>query len=89
MKYFFDNYCKDLKPVTGDSIGATGIEDKLQEGVPSCIFKLREAGIKVWVLTGDKQVGFLKEYKMSLLTLSIFNVVRSHLLLSFKRYFSQ
>lgn len=36
-------------------LGATGIEDKLQEGVPETIAKLREAGINVWVLTGDKQ----------------------------------
>ncbi|KAI8373699.1 hypothetical protein BD560DRAFT_446220 [Blakeslea trispora] len=35
-------------------LGATGIEDKLQEGVPKCIEDLRYAGIKVWVLTGDK-----------------------------------
>ncbi|TKY65663.1 Phospholipid-transporting ATPase 1 [Spatholobus suberectus] len=36
-------------------LGATGIEDKLQEGVPEAIEALRQAGIKVWVLTGDKQ----------------------------------
>ncbi|KAJ4753772.1 Phospholipid-transporting ATPase [Rhynchospora pubera] len=36
-------------------LGATGIEDKLQQGVPEAIEKLRQAGIKVWVLTGDKQ----------------------------------
>jgi phospholipid-transporting ATPase len=36
-------------------IGATAIEDKLQEGVPDCIEMLRKAGMKVWVLTGDKQ----------------------------------
>ncbi|XP_061369494.1 phospholipid-transporting ATPase 1-like isoform X2 [Gastrolobium bilobum] len=36
-------------------LGATGIEDKLQEGVPETIESLRQAGIKVWVLTGDKQ----------------------------------
>lgn len=36
-------------------LGATGIEDKLQKGVPETIGLLREAGIKVWVLTGDKQ----------------------------------
>ncbi|KAI4355984.1 hypothetical protein L6164_000038 [Bauhinia variegata] len=36
-------------------LGATGIEDKLQEGVPEAIECLRQAGIKVWVLTGDKQ----------------------------------
>ena len=37
-------------------LGATGIEDKLQEGVPETIANIREAGIVVWVLTGDKQV---------------------------------
>ncbi|KAJ7536498.1 hypothetical protein O6H91_12G071800 [Diphasiastrum complanatum] len=36
-------------------LGASGIEDKLQAGVPETISSLREAGIKVWVLTGDKQ----------------------------------
>ncbi|XP_040297928.1 phospholipid-transporting ATPase VB isoform X1 [Bufo bufo] len=36
-------------------LGATGIEDRLQEGVPDTIAALREAGINVWVLTGDKQ----------------------------------
>ncbi|XP_058073822.1 phospholipid-transporting ATPase 3 isoform X2 [Magnolia sinica] len=35
-------------------IGSTAIEDKLQEGVPSCIETLSRAGIKIWVLTGDK-----------------------------------
>ncbi|KFK24933.1 hypothetical protein AALP_AA8G043800 [Arabis alpina] len=36
-------------------VGATAIEDKLQHGVPEAIESLRIAGIKVWVLTGDKQ----------------------------------
>ncbi|CAF2152631.1 BnaA01g21980D [Brassica napus] len=35
-------------------IGSTAIEDKLQEGVPNCIETLSRAGIKIWVLTGDK-----------------------------------
>ncbi|KAK4762427.1 hypothetical protein SAY86_008195 [Trapa natans] len=35
-------------------IGSTAVEDKLQEGVPSCIEILSRAGIKIWVLTGDK-----------------------------------
>ncbi|CAJ2651274.1 unnamed protein product [Trifolium pratense] len=35
-------------------IGSTAIEDKLQEGVPRCIETLQRAGIKIWVLTGDK-----------------------------------
>uniref|UniRef100_A0ACD5VMV4 Uncharacterized protein n=2 Tax=Avena sativa TaxID=4498 RepID=A0ACD5VMV4_AVESA len=36
-------------------LGATGIEDKLQDGVPEAVESLRQAGMKVWVLTGDKQ----------------------------------
>lgn len=36
-------------------LGATGIEDKLQDGVPETIVKLSNAGIKIWVLTGDRQ----------------------------------
>ncbi|TVU18459.1 hypothetical protein EJB05_34561, partial [Eragrostis curvula] len=35
-------------------LGATAVEDKLQKGVPECIDKLSQAGIKIWVLTGDK-----------------------------------
>ncbi|XP_074539982.1 phospholipid-transporting ATPase ID isoform X1 [Halichoeres trimaculatus] len=36
-------------------LGATAIEDKLQEGVPETIAVLTLANIKIWVLTGDKQ----------------------------------
>ena len=36
-------------------IGATGIEDKLQEGVSECIETLLQAGLKIWILTGDKE----------------------------------
>lgn len=36
-------------------IGATAIEDKLQDGVPECIAQLARAGISIWVLTGDKE----------------------------------
>ncbi|XP_041741251.1 phospholipid-transporting ATPase IC [Coregonus clupeaformis] len=36
-------------------IGATAIEDKLQDGVPETIAKLAKADIKIWVLTGDKK----------------------------------
>ncbi len=36
-------------------LGATAIEDKLQDGVPDTIHTLQAAGIKVWVLTGDRQ----------------------------------
>ena len=35
-------------------IGATAIQDKLQEGAADTIKALKNAQIKVWVLTGDK-----------------------------------
>lgn len=35
-------------------LGATGIEDKLQAGVPETMAILMAAGIVIWVLTGDK-----------------------------------
>jgi len=35
-------------------LGATAIEDRLQDGVPETIADLKLAGIKVWVATGDK-----------------------------------
>ncbi|CCM05301.1 uncharacterized protein FIBRA_07515 [Fibroporia radiculosa] len=44
-------------------LGATALEDKLQEGVPDAIETLHKAGIKLWILTGDKiqtaiEIGF-------------------------------
>jgi magnesium-transporting ATPase (P-type) len=36
-------------------IGATGIEDRLQAGVPESIQMLERANIKVWMVTGDKK----------------------------------
>lgn len=35
-------------------IGATAIEDRLQDGVPETIADLKRAGINIWVATGDK-----------------------------------
>ncbi|KAH6628572.1 hypothetical protein F5144DRAFT_315166 [Chaetomium tenue] len=35
-------------------LGGTAIEDRLQDGVPDTIGLLGDAGIKLWVLTGDK-----------------------------------
>ncbi|OAA42687.1 phospholipid-translocating P-type ATPase domain-containing protein [Metarhizium rileyi] len=35
-------------------LGGTAIEDRLQDGVPDTIALLAKAGIKLWVLTGDK-----------------------------------
>ena len=37
-----------------DLIGSTAIEDKLQDDVADTISFLKQANIKVWVLTGDK-----------------------------------
>nr|XP_045235326.1 phospholipid-transporting ATPase IK [Macaca fascicularis]XP_045235327.1 phospholipid-transporting ATPase IK [Macaca fascicularis] len=47
-------------------LGATAIEDRLQDGVPETIKCLKKSNIKIWVLTGDKQetavnVGFACE----------------------------
>ncbi|KAF8880756.1 hypothetical protein BD779DRAFT_1675759 [Infundibulicybe gibba] len=35
-------------------LGLTGVEDKLQDDVKSTLELLRNAGIKIWMLTGDK-----------------------------------
>ena len=45
----YDEIERDL-----ELIGATMVEDKLQDLVPETIKDLRMAGIKIWVLTGDK-----------------------------------
>ncbi|TKV96339.1 hypothetical protein SEVIR_9G422201v4 [Setaria viridis] len=57
-------------------LGASGIEDKLQDGVPEAIEKLRQAGIKVWVLTGDKQETAISiGYSCKLLTRDMVQIV--------------
>lgn len=35
-------------------LGATAVEDRLQADVPQTINSLQQAGIKIWMLTGDK-----------------------------------
>ena len=52
-KLLYESYSRMETRMT--LLGATGIEDRLQEGVPQTIESLRKAGIVVWVLTGDKQ----------------------------------
>lgn len=37
-----------------DYLAVTGVEDKLQENVLQTIETLRQAGIQIWMLTGDK-----------------------------------
>lgn len=35
-------------------IGCTAVEDRLQDRVPETIEELQDAGIHIWMLTGDK-----------------------------------
>ncbi|CBI29082.3 unnamed protein product, partial [Vitis vinifera] len=57
-------------------LGASGIEDKLQQGVPEAIESLRMAGIKVWVLTGDKQETAISiGYSSKLLTSNMTRII--------------
>lgn len=37
-----------------ECIGVTGVEDQLQDEVGSCIVFFRMAGMRIWVVTGDK-----------------------------------
>ncbi|KAL3449257.1 hypothetical protein BJX65DRAFT_46441 [Aspergillus insuetus] len=60
-------------------IGGTAIEDKLQDGVPDTISLLAEAGIKLWVLTGDKvetaiNIGFSCNLLTNEMELIVFNI---------------
>ena len=50
IEALYDHYEQDL-----EFVGASAIEDKLQQGVSETIDVLIKANIKVWVLTGDKQ----------------------------------
>ena len=43
-------------------LGATAIEDRLQDGVPETIADLKVAGIKIWVATGDKLETAIGQY---------------------------
>uniref|UniRef100_A0A7N6FGI1 Phospholipid-transporting ATPase n=1 Tax=Anabas testudineus TaxID=64144 RepID=A0A7N6FGI1_ANATE len=73
-------------------LGATGIEDRLQESVPDTLVALQEAGIQVWVLTGDKpetavNIGYacrLLEEEDLVINMSCTNKVRRPLSASLK-----
>ena len=60
-------------------LGATAIEDKLQEGVPDTIHTLQLAGIKVWVLTGDRQETAINIGMSCRLITESMNLVRCYL----------
>jgi len=56
-------------------VGATAIEDKLQDKVPETIVKIRRAGINLWVLTGDKletarNIGFSSQVLVQSMTIA-------------------
>lgn len=46
--------CQEEIEINLEIVGATAIEDKLQDEVGDTISALKQAGINVWVLTGDK-----------------------------------
>ncbi|XP_045479978.1 probable phospholipid-transporting ATPase IA isoform X7 [Harmonia axyridis] len=57
-------------------IGATAIEDKLQDGVPETIAALLQADINIWVLTGDKQETAINiGYSCRLLSQSMHHII--------------
>lgn len=49
LQDIFDRYETDLT-----LLGSTAVEDRLQDDVPDTLEDFRIAGIKVWMLTGDK-----------------------------------
>ena len=49
LAQIYDRFERDLV-----LLGATAVEDRLQDNVPETINDLQEAGIKIWMLTGDK-----------------------------------
>lgn len=52
-----EQLCLDVAKKIETSIyllGATGVEDLLQDGVRECIHQLSLAGVNIWMLTGDK-----------------------------------
>ena len=63
-------------------IGSTAIEDKPQDEVENVISHIREAGIKLWVLTGDKietaiNIGYacqLLDQEMEIFIIDKFNI---------------
>lgn len=54
MKYYIIAKCYSSEKIDLEVLGATAVEDALQDNVKDTIEALRNAGIKVWVLTGDK-----------------------------------
>ena len=53
-KSYFIDKCYDIIEDEFELLGGTVVEDQLQDKVPETIAALRQADIRVWVLTGDK-----------------------------------
>lgn len=73
--------CMDEVETDLELLGATAIEDKLQGGVPDTIANLASAGIKIWVLTGDKEetainIGFACQLLTNEMRMIIINSAR-------------
>jgi P-type E1-E2 ATPase len=49
LAQLYDRFERDLV-----LLGGTAVEDRLQDDVPETIHDLQTAGIKIWMLTGDK-----------------------------------
>src|SRR6266542_1563565 len=47
-------FIKDYLERDLELLGVTGVEDKLQKDVKPSLELLRNAGVKIWMLTGDK-----------------------------------
>lgn len=58
--------------------GLTAVEDKLQDGVPKTIYTLRCAGIKIWLLTGDKEATALSTAQAASLVSSVHQKSSQH-----------
>jgi phospholipid-translocating ATPase len=56
-------------------LGATAIEDRLQDGVPDTIADLKRAGIKIWVATGDKMETAIGTIPMDVVPQSVDHLV--------------
>ncbi|KAL9933492.1 hypothetical protein V8E36_007668 [Tilletia maclaganii] len=77
-----DAACEEIE-VNLTLLGATALEDKLQVGVPEAIELLHRAGIKLWILTGDKlqtaiEIGFSCNLLSSSMDIMILSADHEH-----------
>ncbi|KAK0531607.1 phospholipid transporting ATPase [Tilletia horrida] len=77
-----DAACEEIE-VQLTLLGATALEDKLQVGVPEAIELLHQAGIKLWILTGDKlqtaiEIGFSCNLLSSTMEIMIISADHEH-----------